>query len=35
MFGLIKKIFITFLTGLVNGANHTKFVSLSNQKCNI
>ena len=35
MFGLIKKIFITFLTGPVNGTNHTKFVSLSNQKCNI
>ena len=33
MFGLIKRIFIRLLTGLVNGSNHTKFVSLSNQKC--
>ena len=33
MFGLIKKIFIRSLTGLVNGSNHTKCVSLSNQKC--
>ena len=32
MFGLIKKIFIGLLTGLVNGSNHTKCVSLSNQK---
>ena len=32
MFGLIKKIFIRLLTGLVNGSNHTKCVSLSNQK---
>ena len=30
MFGLIKKIFIRLLTGLVNGSNHTKCVSLSN-----
>ena len=30
MFGLIKKIFIGLLTGLVN---HTKCVSLSNQNC--
>ena len=35
MFGLIKKIFIELLTGLVNGSNHTKCVSLSNQKCMI
>ena len=35
MFGLIKKIFIRLLTGLVNGSNHTKCVSLSNQKCMI
>ena len=35
MFGLIKKIFIGLLTGLVNGSNHTKWVSLSNQKCEI
>ena len=32
MFGLIKKIFIGLLTGLVNGSNHRKRVSLSNQK---
>ena len=30
MFGLIKKIFAGLLTGLVNGSNHTKYVSLSN-----
>ena len=35
MFGLINKIFIVLLTGLVNGSNHTKCVSLSNQKCMI
>ena len=33
MFGLIKKIFIALLTGLVNGSNHRKYVSLSNRKC--
>ena len=33
MFGLIEKIFIGLLTGLVNGSNHTKCVSSSNQKC--
>ena len=33
MFGLIKNIFIGLLTGLVDGSNHTKRVSLSNQKC--
>ena len=33
MFGLIRKIIIGLLTGLVNGSNHTKCVSLSNQKC--
>ena len=32
MFGLIKKIFIGLLTGLVNASNHTKCVSLSNQR---
>ena len=32
MFGLIKKIFIGILTGLVNRCNHTKRVFLSNQK---
>ena len=33
MFLLFKKIFIGLLTGLFNGYNHTKSVSLSNQKC--
>ena len=32
---LIKKIFIGLLTGLVNRSNHTKCVSLGNQKCMI
>ena len=32
MIGLIKKVFIGLLTGLINGTNHTKSVSLSNQK---
>ena len=31
MFGLIKKIFTGLLTGLVNGSNYTKCVSLNNQ----
>ena len=35
MFGLIKKIFIGFLTGLVNGSNHAKCVLSSSQKCMI
>ena len=35
MFGLIKKIFIGLLSGIVNASNHTKCVSLSNQKCEI
>ena len=35
MFGLIKKIFIGLLTGLVNGYNDTKCMSLSNQRCMI
>ena len=29
------KIFIGLLTGLVNGSNHTKCISLSSQKCMI
>ena len=33
MFGITKKMFIVLLTGLVNGSNHIKCVSLSNQKC--
>ena len=32
MFGLTKKVFIGFLTGLGNGSNHTKCISISNQK---
>ena len=35
MFGLIKKIFVGLLTGILNASNHTKCVSLSNQKCMI
>ena len=35
MFGLILKIFNGLLTGLVNGSNHTRCVSLSNKKCMI
>ena len=35
MFGSIKRIFIGLLTGLVNGSNHTKYISFSNQKCMI
>ena len=35
MFGVIKKILIGLLTGLVNGSNHSKCVSSSNQKCMI
>ena len=35
MFRLINKIFIGLLTGPVNGFNHTKCISRSNQKCNI
>ena len=34
-FGLIKKILIALLTGLVNGSNHTKCILLSNRKCMI
>ena len=33
MFGLIKKIFIGLLTGIVSPSNHTKCVSISTQKC--
>ena len=34
MFGfLIKNRFIGLLTGIVNASNHTKCISLSNQKC--
>ena len=33
MFGIIKKMFIVLLSSIVNVSNHTKWVSLSNQKC--
>ena len=33
MFGLIKKMFIIILTSIVNASNHTKCVSIGNQKC--
>ena len=32
MFALIKKIFIGLLTGIVSASDHTKCMSLSNQK---
>ena len=32
MFGLIKKIFVGLLTGIVSASNHANCVSLSNQK---
>ena len=35
MFGIIKNIFIALLTNIVNSSNHTKCVSLSNQKLEI
>ena len=35
MFGLIKKTFMGLLISIVNASNHTKCVSLSNQKCTI
>ena len=35
MFGLVKKMFVVSLSNIVNGFNHTKCVSLSNQKCRI
>ena len=31
MFGLVKKVFIGLLTGLIHGSNHTKCVLLTNQ----
>ena len=33
MFGIINKMFIELLTNIVNGSNHAKSLSLSNQKC--
>ena len=35
MFGIIKKIFMGLLISIANACNHTKCVSLSNQKCMI
>ena len=35
MSGLIKKIYIGLLTGLINRCNHTKCILLRNQKCQI
>ena len=35
MLGLVKKMFIGLLSGQANESNHTKCVSLSNQKCMI
>ena len=35
IFELIKKIFIGSLTDIVTAFNHTKCISLSNQKCMI
>ena len=35
MFGIIKKMFIGLITGVVSAFNHTKCVSLSDQKCEI
>ena len=36
MFDLIKKLFIRLLASVVlNIASHTKYISLSNQKCGI
>ena len=35
MFGIIKIIFIVLSTSIVNASNHTKCLSLSNQKCMI
>ena len=32
MFGLIKKIFLGLIAGLINGSNHTKCVLLSNHR---
>ena len=33
IFGLIKKILTGLLTGIIIASNHTKCISLSNQKC--
>ena len=33
MFKLIKKFFVMLLTSIVSAFDHTKWISLSNQKC--
>ena len=35
MFGLIKNFFIVLLTSIASASNHTKCLSLRNQKCKI
>ena len=35
MFRLIKKVFIVVLSSIVNASSNTKYVSLSDQKCEI
>ena len=35
MLGIIKKMFIVLLSSITNASNHTKYISLSNQKCMI
>ena len=35
MLGIIKKVFIVLSSSIVYASNHTKCVSLSNQKCKI
>ena len=35
MLGIIKKKFVVLLNSIVNASNHTKCVSLSNQKSEI
>ena len=35
MFGIIKNMFIVLLGSIVNASNHTKCVSINNQKCEI
>ena len=35
MFVVILKIFVVLLSNIVNGSNHTKCVSLNNEKCMI
>ena len=35
MFGIIKKMVFVLLSSIVNASNHTKCISLSNEKCEI